>query len=896
MRIALLVLLFLLKVIAFGDTEFSLSTQNPGNLFYSGSAIEITFTAPSDRAEWILWSVTDVEGKRVDGGRFRLLKKVTFSPKVESTGLYFVSCKLQNSKSPVATTRFAVIHKILLAKPEVQPYGINVASANEPETLRATQLELSERLGSAWGRSALMPAVSQSSEEKSEWQKSDAAVKMCERHKIALVSVVRSFENSSASSNSTEEEVTRFGRYIEAVAERYKEKIRVWEIGSEPLACQSSVPSLGAEDYAKLLREAYLRIKGCDPSAVVLGCVALDKDFDFLGRVLNAIGGQYFDALSICAYLWDEQAAKKYLCGIHDLLRVHGIEKPIWVNEIGWPTGKKWLSEEEQAKMLVRVFAVCLEEGVQRLFYSDTVDRAPSDSETWQGLTGLFDVDETPKIATVAFNEMVYQLNGMRFAGSVDLGDNVYGKLFVKGDEQVLVIWTSNREPVDIELGTNVSGIQVYDMLGRRRIVGAESGVLKLRVTDRPQYVRLTSPGLLPQAGFKLEASPIARGTTGEVTVTLTGMAAGFVQKVRLITPPGWVVTPEEADVKPKQNMAFCRFEVTVPAATHPGKFEITAVSTEGLPLSVTKTILVQDPIAIQVFPPRYLDPDRSELQIRLDNQTRNPIKGELRVSSTRFVVRSPVNTIPPGESRQIRILIAPKDARADQSYVINVCSTIPGIQDVNKKVVLPLIGLRKAVSGIEVDGSLADWTGIKPIFTSSRESHVNFSGKWSGDEDHSARAWLAWDDRWLYIAVDVRDDKIVWPTSEKVWEQDSLQLGFDPMNDAVGEGYDDDDFEILVAKMHGEARIFVSQATYVPDISKIKVAISERPNKGVTYEIAIPSELFGPSGMRKFRLIGFSFLVNDNDGRGRESFLQLSPGIGLSKDPSVFKDLWLIE
>jgi hypothetical protein len=62
-----------------------------------------------------------------------------------------------------------------------------------------------------------------------------------------------------------------------------------------------------------------------------------------------------------------------------------------------------------------------------------------------------------------------------------------------------------------------------------------------------------------------------------------------------------------------------------------------------------------------------------------------------------------------------------------------------------------------------------------------------------------------------------------------------------------------------------------------------------------LNFELAIPwSQLppFSPSGGAS---MGFSFVFNDDDGGGREGFVEWTPGIGLGKDPSSFGTLVLV-
>jgi hypothetical protein len=64
------------------------------------------------------------------------------------------------------------------------------------------------------------------------------------------------------------------------------------------------------------------------------------------------------------------------------------------------------------------------------------------------------------------------------------------------------------------------------------------------------------------------------------------------------------------------------------------------------------------------------------------------------------------------------------------------------------------------------------------------------------------------------------------------------------------------------------------------------------------TYHIAIPIAQLHGSGMTfsPGDPIGFTLLVNENDGAGRTGFMEFNQGIGSSKDATKFGDLYLLD
>ena len=53
-----------------------------------------------------------------------------------------------------------------------------------------------------------------------------------------------------------------------------------------------------------------------------------------------------------------------------------------------------------------------------------------------------------------------------------------------------------------------------------------------------------------------------------------------------------------------------------------------------------------------------------------------------------------------------------------------------------------------------------------------------------------------------------------------------------------------------------------------------------------IIYEAAFPVGIFLPMKLTEGTVFGFNFIHNDNDGSGREGWLELTPGIGWGKNP----------
>ncbi|QGG55653.1 glycosyl hydrolase family 28-related protein [Paenibacillus sp. B01] len=178
---------------------------------------------------------------------------------------------------------------------------------------------------------------------------------------------------------------------------------------------------------------------------------------------------------------------------------------------------------------------------------------------------------------------------------------------------------------------------------------------------------------------------------------------------------------------------------------------------------------------------------------------------------------------------------------------------------------------------------------------------YSSVGGKWRGKDDLSVAATLAWDDDNLYVDVDVKDDAHVqsWSGGD-IWQGDSLQLGVDlaradgagsvrvnELGFALGAGGAVSKWRWR-APQGGSAGLPLTQASIERDEAA----------RTTSYRIALPfSELYGSGALEGFAgRLGFSLLVNENDGQGRAGFMEYHGGIGKSKDAASFGELILLD
>ncbi|GHT13283.1 hypothetical protein FACS1894170_09110 [Planctomycetales bacterium] len=129
--------------------------------------------------------------------------------------------------------------------------------------------------------------------------------------------------------------------YVEKVVNRYKDKIKYWEVWNEP---NGTIQGSGA-DYKILLEATYKKIKSIDPNLIVLYGGTAEIPFDYIEDSLKAGAADFFDEFNIHPYrsgMTSVQAAERYyndLEKLHELLAKYDAgTKPVWITELGWAT------------------------------------------------------------------------------------------------------------------------------------------------------------------------------------------------------------------------------------------------------------------------------------------------------------------------------------------------------------------------------------------------------------------------------------------------------------------------------------------------------------------------------------------------------------------------------
>lgn len=213
-----------------------------------------------------------------------------------------------------------------------------------------------------------------------------------------------------------------------------------------------------------------------------------------------------------------------------------------------------------------------------------------------------------------------------------------------------------------------------------------------------------------------------------------------------------------------------------------------------------------------------------------------------------------------------------------------------------------PFAKTRPVIDGKWDEGEWEDNT----YFEANQKSQIKQIKDWGGVNDLSATIYTAWDNDNFYITAKVIDDKFYQDkTDGNIWEGDSIQFGlvYGEETDIVIGNFGTKFTELGMAKTSAGDQMwrwsFEDDSKPAGAVENYELAIvRDESTKTTTYELALPWTEILPTGYKELNLdrsLGFSLLVNDNDGSGRRGWIEYASGIGSGKDTSLFTYLNLI-
>ena len=388
-------------------------------------------------------------------------------------------------------------------KPD-SPFGMGIYFGNrysDEEMVKAA--EMAQAIGIKWSREEMSWNYIDSQPGQWRFDRYDTAVDVAYSHGISLFGLLDyCVEWASPAPPDAENrwcwmpEINAWKNYVHHVVDRYKDKIKHWQVWNEPNISGFWQPEPNFVDYTELLKASFEIIKNIDAEAKILGCNTSRCDQNFIEGVFKEGGFECMDILGVHPYRYPRTPEETNFIGdmreLVTLMEKYGEAKPIWITEIGWPThvgDERASTEEKQAAMIVRLYIQAIVSGrVEKIFWynyrNDGLDKKYNEHNF-----GILHRDFTPKPAYIAYNTMTKAIGQAKYMRELDLGENVRAYLFAENEKQILVLWClKGTQEAELEA---TGDVEVIDVMGKSSMLEAMRGVVKVKISGNPKFVKL---------------------------------------------------------------------------------------------------------------------------------------------------------------------------------------------------------------------------------------------------------------------------------------------------------------------------------------------------------------------------------------------------------------------
>lgn len=222
------------------------------------------------------------------------------------------------------------------------------------------------------------------------FEKYDRIVDALSRNNIAILGLLdysADWASSCGRWNSPPKDFSLFVNYASKVIQRYKGRVKYWELWNEPDSSIYWEPQDGLKSYCRLLKEVYIEAKKIDPDCKILNG-GLASGLSSVNRLYDNGAKDYFDILNL--HTFDNplnpgaiKAVTAYPKLAYKIMSRNGdAHKQIWFTEIGCPGVERGLkvsnwwngknpNEQEQAGWVRLVYSELLKDkNVAKVFWA----------------------------------------------------------------------------------------------------------------------------------------------------------------------------------------------------------------------------------------------------------------------------------------------------------------------------------------------------------------------------------------------------------------------------------------------------------------------------------------------------------------------------------------------
>jgi hypothetical protein len=508
--------------------EVSITTDRPGHLFTTDEKIRFRLTGVTEDR----FTVTDAAGRRIDSAR-----ATATGGEVSVTGLQPGWYRLTATTGDAATVDFAVARpRSVQPFRESSPFGV-AAPAKTPDEwkLQGDMGAAWLQWAIPWAYTETRPGVYWFTPGAPKYDDYEGYVKSANAYGIRTVlqfRTVPSWANKGRIGSylgtdrgelhpPDDEHWDAFRNFTGVVADRFKplgvRHYEMWGEAEGSLFQRWETPRYPkVEAYQKMLTEAKTALRAKDPSALLIapgdGLIDLIRDVEnghtapatfngtksnpYAGRSTRGIGRTTADIISGHFYWTDyasspkrvytpEQASAYHqgrtLAEVVGEFKRQAGARPVWNTEFGYGSARSeetpermYVSEDEQANLLVRYYVLAPSWGVEKTFWYTWKDTASSSY-------GLLRADGTVKPAYIAYRTMTERLEGLKFDRLVESGPRKWIARYT-GPRTVFVVWKTSGRDEEVTVPAPFARVRVTRRDGAEEV---QAGGGQARITLR---------------------------------------------------------------------------------------------------------------------------------------------------------------------------------------------------------------------------------------------------------------------------------------------------------------------------------------------------------------------------------------------------------------------------
>jgi hypothetical protein len=286
--------------------------------------------------------------------------------------------------------------------------------------------------------------------------------------------------------------------FARALAGRYRDRIKAYEVWNEPDFDPFWKGRANASEYFQFIQAAYAGLKEGDRNAVVLmGGLAKPQETEWLDAFLSLGGGRYFDAMNVHVYP-AFSTLERALSVPRETLARHGLAKPVWITEISstggyFETRDRAAEELRKAVYLVKNYARALSREEVRAVVWHTLRNPGRDVGMVRDFDfGLMTLEGRPLPVYKAHEILSGLLVGARSLGRWNVrGIEAYR--FAREDRDVWVVWSEGSSARLTNLPSSYEGLSLVSLDGSRRKISGKK-LKNMTFGPTPVFLELTPP------------------------------------------------------------------------------------------------------------------------------------------------------------------------------------------------------------------------------------------------------------------------------------------------------------------------------------------------------------------------------------------------------------------